>query len=595
MVRLQPDATRHFLLIFASRNVSEYFLQDMEFSLALPLPPDVEFETCGQPQFPRALLCWARTSSARAHCLLFFASSPCRRVRVSSEHHTLNCASGCTRDSGAIDRDRLFGEQYEERRRHEERSADAAMAARLVPTSVTRRAGAPAPSTAAAPTASPPGLRRGFLLGDTRGGGRPPLASASAAAASDNLFSAVSAVRATRSTVGAGGMHTREPRPMTVGDDVPGTAEPPARVPIDEEVPLSLASLFEEPATAPRAAWRASEHRRLGALFAEMLSETHLLPTSPAHALAAFHDDLGEQGRLLYSESEPRAAGTSAAAPPPPPPPDDLSSAVSAVRTTRSTVNAGGMRTREHRSLYGLIGPAVGDLRDEVPGGALYGAACAGDVQAVRTLLADWHIPHACCVDAMGGAAVFGQPEVVRMLTAYNMEENGLPQRPAVPTRRGGVSTASSSAASSSGSLPSTAGSSSEGNRAPVGMPVGVFVGTSMGPPLTQGCLNELLWGRPRAAAVPTSAGSSSAGSSSAEAAQEDPAHFVCCVCLDARNTHLFVPCMHMCACRDCAAVVMASTALCPVCRRVATAVAAPINSGHYNGPPPHLGERTTS
>ena len=40
-----------------------------------------------------------------------------------------------------------------------------------------------------------------------------------------------------------------------------------------------------------------------------------------------------------------------------------------------------------------------------------------------------------------------------------------------------------------------------------------------------------------------------------------------CIVCLDAKNTHAFVPCGHVCACGPCGERVMASTGLCPYCR----------------------------
>ena len=40
-----------------------------------------------------------------------------------------------------------------------------------------------------------------------------------------------------------------------------------------------------------------------------------------------------------------------------------------------------------------------------------------------------------------------------------------------------------------------------------------------------------------------------------------------CVVCMDGENTHLFSPCGHMCVCKTCAALIMATTRECPTCR----------------------------
>ena len=40
-----------------------------------------------------------------------------------------------------------------------------------------------------------------------------------------------------------------------------------------------------------------------------------------------------------------------------------------------------------------------------------------------------------------------------------------------------------------------------------------------------------------------------------------------CIVCLDAENTHSFIPCGHKCVCEACANTVMATRGECPKCR----------------------------
>ena len=40
-----------------------------------------------------------------------------------------------------------------------------------------------------------------------------------------------------------------------------------------------------------------------------------------------------------------------------------------------------------------------------------------------------------------------------------------------------------------------------------------------------------------------------------------------CVVCMDAENTHSFVPCGHKCVCEACANTVMATRGECPKCR----------------------------
>lgn len=58
-----------------------------------------------------------------------------------------------------------------------------------------------------------------------------------------------------------------------------------------------------------------------------------------------------------------------------------------------------------------------------------------------------------------------------------------------------------------------------------------------------------------------------------------------CSVCYDRPNTHLFVPCAHMCVCGVCAAELMRSTARCPLCRQASTGVLAPIVAGYIESP----------
>jgi len=41
-----------------------------------------------------------------------------------------------------------------------------------------------------------------------------------------------------------------------------------------------------------------------------------------------------------------------------------------------------------------------------------------------------------------------------------------------------------------------------------------------------------------------------------------------CCICLDREKSHAFLPCGHRCACMDCAAIFVAGSSLCPICRK---------------------------
>jgi hypothetical protein len=44
-----------------------------------------------------------------------------------------------------------------------------------------------------------------------------------------------------------------------------------------------------------------------------------------------------------------------------------------------------------------------------------------------------------------------------------------------------------------------------------------------------------------------------------------------CCVCMEGRKTHVFIPCRHMCVCAGCASEIMAGSKACPMCRGVST------------------------
>ena len=44
-----------------------------------------------------------------------------------------------------------------------------------------------------------------------------------------------------------------------------------------------------------------------------------------------------------------------------------------------------------------------------------------------------------------------------------------------------------------------------------------------------------------------------------------------CCVCLEGRKSHVFVPCGHVCVCQACADDIMATAKACPICRQVST------------------------
>jgi hypothetical protein len=58
-----------------------------------------------------------------------------------------------------------------------------------------------------------------------------------------------------------------------------------------------------------------------------------------------------------------------------------------------------------------------------------------------------------------------------------------------------------------------------------------------------------------------------SAGAAGGAAVEETE----CCVCMEARKTHVLMPCRHMCVCAGCASVVMAGSKACPICRGVST------------------------
>jgi hypothetical protein len=53
----------------------------------------------------------------------------------------------------------------------------------------------------------------------------------------------------------------------------------------------------------------------------------------------------------------------------------------------------------------------------------------------------------------------------------------------------------------------------------------------------------------------------------------EEPEEDLCCVCLEHGKTHAFFPCCHWCACDGCAAGVMRTTRLCPICRVASTEI----------------------
>ena len=44
-----------------------------------------------------------------------------------------------------------------------------------------------------------------------------------------------------------------------------------------------------------------------------------------------------------------------------------------------------------------------------------------------------------------------------------------------------------------------------------------------------------------------------------------------CCVCMETRKSHIFIPCGHFCACQQCADAIMAADKPeCPMCRHPA-------------------------
>lgn len=44
-----------------------------------------------------------------------------------------------------------------------------------------------------------------------------------------------------------------------------------------------------------------------------------------------------------------------------------------------------------------------------------------------------------------------------------------------------------------------------------------------------------------------------------------------CCVCMESRKSHIFVPCGHVCVCGGCADNIMAASKECPICRQVSS------------------------
>jgi hypothetical protein len=53
----------------------------------------------------------------------------------------------------------------------------------------------------------------------------------------------------------------------------------------------------------------------------------------------------------------------------------------------------------------------------------------------------------------------------------------------------------------------------------------------------------------------------------------EEQSRALCAVCLTAQKESLFLPCKHLCACAGCAAHIMETSKLCPICRAPATSV----------------------
>ena len=47
----------------------------------------------------------------------------------------------------------------------------------------------------------------------------------------------------------------------------------------------------------------------------------------------------------------------------------------------------------------------------------------------------------------------------------------------------------------------------------------------------------------------------------------------VCSICLQAERDYAFIPCGHLCVCRDCAVCVACTDSRCPICRRDSTHV----------------------
>ena len=41
-----------------------------------------------------------------------------------------------------------------------------------------------------------------------------------------------------------------------------------------------------------------------------------------------------------------------------------------------------------------------------------------------------------------------------------------------------------------------------------------------------------------------------------------------CAICFEAPQTHIFVPCGHICSCKSCSAKIMAKNKKCPICNK---------------------------
>ena len=82
------------------------------------------------------------------------------------------------------------------------------------------------------------------------------------------------------------------------------------------------------------------------------------------------------------------------------------------------------------------------------------------------------------------------------------------------------------------------------------------------------GCASSMEEGAPSPAAVvgasPAAGGCPPAGAAATEEVE-------CCVCMETRKSHIFIPCGHFCACQQCADAIMAADKPeCPMCRHPA-------------------------